>query len=220
MIQFKLNGKKIQIATSWDEFTYAQFYETFNLKPGLLELVRLCNRTNYEIPNGASLTGDIEALVSALNFIKTPAKWDKPVLQCGPYKLPINHKGQFNIQFESLEQFEDMRNLLSGLTETDQLKRVKQITETYPSMVAIYLQKVRDGVYDPNKALEMLPEVKQMPAREVVTLGSFFLVKLLSLLNGTETTSPSTDPNPKKSKPVSKSSVKSSGRSPRSRKSR
>lgn len=115
MIQFKLNGKSIDVATSWDDLTYTQFYETFNLDADFLKLVSLCSGLDYETVKNGKLEGEIERLIVALNFIKTPAKWDQPILQCGPYKLPINHKGQYNIQFESLGQFEDMRKIMEGI---------------------------------------------------------------------------------------------------------
>lgn len=218
MITFKLNGKSIEIATSWDELTYQQFYNT--MQPlDLKGLLSVCaGIPNDENLQKAQITGNIDALIAALNFIKKPAVWDKPVLQCGPYKLPINHKGQYNIQYESLAQFEDMRALMAKITGESQVDRAKSITELYPSFLAIYLQKVRDGEYSYNKAIEMVEEIKTYPAREVVTLGSFFLVKLTNLLNGTPDSSPTTNQSPKKKQRVTAGYKKLSGRSPRSRK--
>lgn len=219
MIQFNLNGKPINIASSWDELTYDQFQNTFAMPPGIHGLISVCAGLPYsEKFQKAQITGNIDALIQALNFVKTPAKWDTPVLQCGPYKLPINHKGQYNIQFETLGQFEDMRKIIEGIKGETSTERAKNISEAYPSMVAIYLQKIRDGEYSYNKSQEMIPEIRLMPAREVVTLGSFFLVKLLSLSTGSPSNNPTTSQSPKKSRPVSKSSRKRSARLPRSRK--
>lgn len=218
MIDFKLNGKPIQICTSWDELSYDQFYATFTWDGSLKQLIWICNWNEITIKSAGEIQGNIDALVAALNFIKKPAVWDKPVLQCGPYKLPINHKGQYNIQYESLAQFEDMRALMAKITGETQVDRAKSITELYPSFLAIYLQKIKDGEYSYNKAMEMIPEIKTYPAREVVTLGSFFLVKLTSLLNGTPDSSQTTTPSQKKKKRVTAGSKKLSGRLPRSRK--
>lgn len=216
MITFKLNGKPVDIATSWDELNYSQFYETFNLDSDFLKTVSIVSGLDYELIKGGDIQGNIEGLIQAMNFLKKPAKWDQPVLQCGPYKLPINHKGQYNIQYESLGQFEDMRMLLQSIAG----KGPKELTAIYPDMVAIYLQKVRDGEYNPQKAKDMVSEIRTYLAREVVTLGSFFTIKLSSLLTGTPDNSPTTPQNQKRSKPVSKDSSRRSGRSPRSRKSR
>lgn len=216
MIDFKLNGKKVSIATSWDELTWNQFYEVHNSGSDILKRLSIASGLNYETLKTATIVG-LEDVLKAMQFMTKPPEWDKPVLQCGPYKLPTNNKGQYNIQFESLGQFEDLRVLISKLPERP---TTKELNDMYPDMVAIYLQKVRDGEYNNNKAIEMIPEVKDMPAREVVTLGSFFLIKLLDLLAGTPNNSPTIAPNPKKKKPGSASSVKRSDRSARSRKRR
>lgn len=218
MIQFKLNGKPIEIATSWDELNYNQFYETFNWDGSLLQLVSITSGIDYETIKGAKLGGNVDALVVALNFIKKPAVWNDPILQCGPYKLPVNHKGQYNIQYEDLQQFEDMRNSMQKINGTTTIERTKSIAGLYPEFLAIYLQKIRDGEYSYNKAMEMIEEIKTYPAREVVTLGSFFLVKLTNLLNGTPDSSPTTNQNQKKKKQATVGYKKRSGRTPRSRK--
>lgn len=215
MIQFKLNDKPVQVCSSWDDLTYNQFYGT--MQPLDLRAMVTLFVTPSPDPT-AQIAGNIDALIAALNFIKKPAVWDKPVLQCGPYKLPINHKGQYNIQFESLAQFEDMRAAMNKITGTGTVERTKSIAGLYPEFLAIYLQKIRDGDYSYNKAIAMIPEIRKYPAREVVTLGSFFLVKLTNLLNGTPDSSPTTTPNPKKRKRVTAGFKKLSGRSPRSRK--
>lgn len=219
MITFKLNGKPIEIATSWDEFNYNQWLQVVEKPLEFKQLVAVCaGIPDDENLQKAQITGNIEGLVVAMNFIKKPPVWDGPVFKCGPYTLPINHKGKYNIQYAELQQFEDMRNIMGKIEGTSTLERTKSIAVLYPSMVAIYLQKVRDGEYSYNKAMDMVEEIKTYPAREVVTLGSFFLVKLQNLLNGTPVSSPTTSQNPKKKKPATGGSRKHSGRSPRSRK--
>lgn len=218
MIQFKVNSKTVEVATSWDELTYNQFYQTFQ-PLDLKGLLSVCaGIPNDENLQKAQITGNIDALVVALNFIKKQPDWTAPVTKCGPYELPINNKKQYDITYASLAQFEDMRAAMGKLTGETQAERAKSIAELYPTFLAIYLQKIRDGEYSYNKAMEMVEEIKTYPAREVVTLGSFFLVKLTNLLNGTPDSSPTTPQNPKKKRQDSGGSKKHSGRSPRSRK--
>lgn len=217
MIQFKLNGKKIQVASSWEDLNYEQFYTLMSKPTDTIDRISICSGLDADLLRKGRIEG-VEAVITAVSFVEKPAKWDGLVLQCGKYSLPINQKGKYDITFESLGQFEDMRRVIQGIKGETQVEKATSITGIYPQLLAIYLQKIRDGEYDPNKAEEMIPEVKLMPAREVVSLGSFFLVKLLTLSTGTPASSRSTTPNPKKSKPVSESSKKPSGRSPRSRK--
>lgn len=213
MIKFKLNGKSIEVKTSWDELSFNQYYQIFNLKDDLLQAVAICTGLSYDILKNAKIVM-LDQVISAMSFLNKPAEWSGSCLQVGKYELPINHKGQFNIQFESLGQFEDMRQVMKGI------KDVVTLTEAYPKFVAIYLQKIRDKEYSHGAAMEMVEEVKAMPAKEVITLGSFFYVRLTSLLNGTKTTSPNTSQNRKKSKPGLKTSRKRSGSTQQSMKSR
>lgn len=216
MIQFKLNGKKIQVLSSWDDTNYNQFIQIHDCK-SLAERLAIC--TGLPVHRFESDIVGLETLLTAVSFIPKSPEWTDPVFKCGPFDLPINHKGEYNITFEGLGQFEDMRKLLPELKIEDSLMaKARKLADASPPMVAIYLQKIRDGEYDYNKAVEMIPEVKTMPAREVVTLGSFFLVKLLTLSTGTQSNSQNTPPSPKKSRRVSKGSNKSLARSPRSRK--
>lgn len=199
MIKFKVNGKPVSIASSWDDLTMKQFLALS--KPGNDTHAVLSILTGIDVDTfkKATIIG-LEDVLIALNFSNTPAKFDVLPEKIGPFKLPINHKGQFNIQFESLGQFEDMRSDMKGVENT------LQLSERYPKFCARYLQKIRDGEYNPEKAEQMVEQVLEMPAKEVIVVGSFFYLKLMSLLNGTPSSSQSTPQNPKKSKPGSKSS--------------
>lgn len=207
---FKLNGAPIDIASSWDDFTYDQFWRIMNLTDDTFELVSIFTDVPRETLAGATITG-LEKIIELANSIIKGGQpdWDGTADQVGPYKLPKNSKGEFNIQFESLGQFEDMRVVWKTVTD------VTTLTAAHPRFVSIYLQKLRDGAYDPDKAKAMLQEIKAMPAKEVITAGSFFYVRLTSLLTGTPAPSPSVSPSPKKSKPASRPSTKNSGRTRR-----
>lgn len=213
MITFKLNGKKIKIASSWGDLTFKQYIEIFTLPDDYRLLLGILTGIDIETIKNAIIIG-FDQLIEAMSFVNTPFTIPEYSNTLGKYKLPVNSKGHFNVQFESLAQFEDMRAVVKSLPGND----LKAHTEAYARYVAIYLQKIWDGEYDPEKAKAMVEEVMQMPALEVLSAGSFFYVKLMSLLNGTTKTSQNTPPSRKKSKPVSKRSRKPSARSRRSRK--
>jgi hypothetical protein len=204
MIKFKLNGKTIQVATSWDELTFSQYLRVLQFKDDYLEVVSCLAGIDYEILKTSTING-LESIISSSSFMNTPPVFPGYVENVGPYKLPGGN-GKFNIQMESLAQIEDMRAILKTC------KDVQTITEAFPKFVAIYVQKIRDGEYSYSKAMDMEKEIQSMPAKEVIVTGSFFYVKLRSLLNGTAVTSPPTPQIPKKSKRVLKRSAKSSGR--------
>jgi len=99
-----------------------------------------------------------------------------------------------DVTIESLGQFEDMRNAMMKKMD------IQEHTAAYARYVAIYLQKIRDGHYDPAKVEEVQEEVKSFPACEVIAVGQFFFLKLYSLSTGTAKTSQIIPPTPTKSK--------------------
>jgi hypothetical protein len=206
MITFKLNNQQLQIPTSWEEVTFAQYLQIFDLKDDVVKLVSVFTNQDYEKLKKATIVG-LDRLLEALSFLNTPHEIPTYSPNCGPYTLPANSKGQFNIQYESLGQFEDARQAMNKVAG----KSMQEHTKAYGKYVAIYLQKIRDGEYDPQKVDAMEVEVQNFPALQVCSLGQFFFVKLKTLLNGTRKTSPPTPQSRKKSKRVLKPSKRSSG---------
>jgi hypothetical protein len=206
VITFKLNNQSLQIPASWNEVTFAQYLQIFDLKDDVVKLVSLFTNQDYEQLKKATIVG-LDRLLEAISFINTPHEIPTYSPTCGPYTLPANNKGQFNIQYESLGQFEDARQAMNKVAG----KSMQEHTKAYGKYVAIYLQKIRDGEYDPQKVDAMEVEVQNFPALQVCSLGQFFFVKLKTLLNGTRKTSPPTPQSRKKSKRVLKPSKRSSG---------
>ena len=219
MIHFKVNDKKVSIPSRWEDVTFNQYLEIINGKHDLLQLVCILSGADYEQFKESTIIG-LENVIQALSFLNTPPEVEGYTPKVGPYSLPGTKDGKFDIQFESLAQFEDMRMVIKDLPFKEDKYDIIALTKAYSNFVAIYLQKIRDGKYDPDKAQAMIPEVEEMPALEVICAGSFFFLKLLSLLNGIQSPSRPTNQTPKKLKPVSKSSAKGSARTARSRKRR
>lgn len=208
-----LNGKPIKITDSWEKTTLAQYLRIMKLKNDTIELLSIITGLEYNYLKNAKIKG-LEKLLYAASFINTPPGVPIDVKKIGGFKLPLNHKGIFDIQFESLAQFEDMRTVMDS---TD-VKDTQALTESYAKYCAFYVQKLRDGEYDGDKALSMVPEIHTYPALEVIAAGSFFFVRLWSLLHGTAKTSPNSAPARKK--PTGKRSKRNSGHTQRSTRQR
>jgi hypothetical protein len=224
-----LNGQPIKITDSWEKMNFIQYLRNMKRKTDdKIELASILTGLDYEYIKKAKLTG-LDNLLYIARFIDTPAKFDPLVTHIGHFKLPLNSKGVFDVQFESLAQFEDMRVImlaLKGIPAKEDfakyelqeiLDRIYEHTEAYAKYCAIYVQKLRDGEYDGDKAMAMVPEVMTYPASHVITAGSFFFIKLMSLLTGTVSNSQSSAQARKKS--TGKRSKRNSGRTPRLTKS-
>ena len=187
----------------------------FDLKDDTVQLVSIFTGLEYEYLKKSVIVG-LDDILKALSFINKPANFPGSVNQVGPYKIPNNMKGAFNIQHESLAQFEDMRAIMNKLKQGD----IKEHTQAYLKYCAIYIQKLRDGEYKPLMVPEVEDELENYPAYQICSLGAFFFLKLRSLSIGTPSDSPNISPKLKKSKPVTKGSKKRSGQSRPSRKRR
>lgn len=213
MIPFKLNGKPLKIASSWLDPTFVQYVQFLKSKGSTAEAISIFTGVDIEVIKKADFTG-LDTVLEALSFLKVPYVFEKATPTVGKYKLPLNSKGEFNIQFESLGQFEDMRSTMIKTKDHDAVALV----ESYAKFVAIYVQKIRDKEYSFDKAMAMVPEVYTMPAHEVITTGGFFFAKLLTLLTGKQKTSRKASTPRKKFKQVTRNSKKSLAITRRSRK--
>jgi hypothetical protein len=200
MIKFKLKDKTVSIPTKWEEVTYKQYIDLLTLKDDTIQLISIFTGQDYEVLKNAVIIG-LDDILTSITFVNTLPEFPTSVNKCGPYKIPNNEKGQFNIQHESLAQYEDMRQVMKK-AGADLNEHVK----SYGKYVAIYLQKIKDGEYKPLRVPQMEEEIGNYPAFEVCTLGAFFFLKLKNYPTGSQKTSPSTPRNLKKSKQALKHS--------------
>jgi hypothetical protein len=94
--------------------------------------------------------------------------------------------------FESVGQFEDLRNTIKQLPKKERkdydYEDLEKESDAYLQACAIYCQKIRDGVYNADKVENMKDELKQASCVEVISNGAFFLAKALHI------STPSTKP--------------------------
>lgn len=212
-MKFTLNKKSIEVTDSWEAMNFGQWMRWIKSKGTMTEIISIITGIDEDYLKKAKIKG-LDKLLYAAKFLNTPPQFNTEKLtHIGEYKLPLNSKGFFDVTFESLAQFEDMRQVIIKLPEG-----IHAHTEAYATYCTIYVQKLRDGDYDGDKAMAMVPEIMSYPASDVINAGSFFFVKLSSLLNGTPHNSPNTTPTRMKS--IGKRSRKSSARTPRLTKSR
>jgi hypothetical protein len=209
VIIIKINNETLHFPTKWEEVTYGQYIRIMSATTKA-ELICILLNQEYESLKNKTVVG-LEDLFTAARFTDQKPTFSDYYPQVGHYKIPTNSKGKFDIRFESLGQFEDMRSVMVKIKPDE----VTSLILAYGKSVSIYLQKIRDKEYDSNKVHELEAEIKSFPACEIIGLGQFFFLKLMILSNGTKASSLRTSQKLKKSKPVSKSSAKRSARTRR-----
>ena len=173
--------------TTWDDLQFGHYVDLIGANEDVITFVSIFTGIEYDTIKSAKVQG-VELLADVWGFLKEQPEFDKLPGHCGKYKLPLNGKGVYNIQYESLGQFEDMRQIIKTVKQEETIN----FTKAFGKYVAVYLQKIRDGEYNPQQVPSMEDEVLKMPAMEVVAVGSFFYLSTLNLLHGTKKTSPNT----------------------------
>ena len=198
MITLKINGEPRQMPTCWEDLTFKQYNILLQskLETEWTELIAAWLEIDYDTFQNATLIG-FEPVMASMHFITVPPTWgaENPK-RVREFILPEN------ITLETVIQYEHMKKL--ALVN----KEFKDKVADYPMIVAIYCQKAMDGAYNYDKARDLAAEFQNANAREIIEAGNFFLVKLLSLNNGSAANSPSKSPTPVK--PKSKESWASS----------
>jgi hypothetical protein len=209
MIKFKINGKPAQIKSSWEEVTMQEYCEIIKGTLDSAKIISIFTKIPYENVKEATING-LESVLETLSFLNSVPEIPVKPVKCGKFSIPDG-----KIEFESLALFEDMRSEMRKSPQD-----IAGFTAHYAQFVCLYLQRLRDGKYNYTAAKEMIPEIMEMPALEVLSLGNFFLIKLQRLSSGTKASSPPISQSQKKSKPGTKSSPKRSDRTARSRRRR
>lgn len=203
MIKIKLNTKSFDIPTTWEEVAFSQWTQMTQMPDGIFNIISIFTGILPEVLKSSTIIG-VDKIVTAISFTNKKPVMPGYVDKVGKYKLPPNVDGKFDIQYKSLGQFEDAREVYKTM-EGDKL------LPGYGKLVAIYLQELRDGEYDSFKVHELELEVQNMPAIEVITAGAFFFLKSASLFSGTPTVSLLTPRSQKRSKQGLKTTLKPSG---------
>jgi hypothetical protein len=185
-IDITLNGVKVtkDIPISWDDLTFKQYYDLINFKGDDVDILCYFTGVDPEVFRKAKIEG-LESVLSAVSFLHQVPDFSNRPYEFMGVKMPID------ITFEALAPYLDARQLISTITKDD----LKTFYDLHPKLCAIYVHAVRNDWtgYDGSKAMDLVPEVNEQPAWEVVGLGTFFINKLLTLKTPTKKNSPAGD---------------------------
>lgn len=165
-VTFELNNVKIEkdIPITWDEVTFKQFLALLKCEDDMAKILSLFTGIDEDIINKAKIQ-NLEALINLLSFLKTEIDLVIPKT-CMGYKIPKN------LEFESIGQYQDLKLEAATMSEKD--------IDRYALFCAIYAT----NPYDFKEAEKKVEIFMNAPAREVVGIGNFTLLKLVELSNG------------------------------------
>lgn len=174
MIKAKVNGKPVEIETSWEEIKFDKFLKLLDAKDDYYQIISTLLELPVEEVKSAEFIG-LDDVIRSIQFLRTPAEIDPQPRKLGEFELPKD------ITFHSVEQFETLRKELMKAAGTQD---IKEQTKSLAMYAAIYCQPLRGDAFDQEKAQWLAEKFMNYPCLEVMSAGSFFQAKCLSLISG------------------------------------
>lgn len=176
VIIFKVGNSKCNIPTRWPDVTYEQYVyhiipRTFTETVSCFTGIPVETLIKSKLKNIDKMSIALAFMTLSPNMERTPT--------VGNYIMPGAP------EFESLAQFEDLRETIKKLPQKKREEYdytdTEQECDCYLQACAIYCQKVRDGVYNSEKVQDVKEELKSKSCVEVISNGAFFLSVALNI---------------------------------------
>ena len=181
MIKAKINGNAVSIETSWEELSFKKYLkllergigsENFQVKQS--DVLSVMLDLPIETIKTAQFDG-LDPIISALSFLYTIPQVDEYPKKVGPFEIPqdVTHK--------SVEQFETMEKYIN-----EAAKQESMVEEVKPLAMycAIYCQPLNGDYFDEEKATWLSEKIMDYPCQEVMSAGTFFTLKFVSIKKG------------------------------------
>jgi len=202
MESYKLGpNTPIQMPSGWHEISYNKAVKILDGKLNEIEtLALLTGRTEKEIRTATDVN-TIFHFMNAFQFLKDlPQKLDEfpRSVKLGEDRLIfpyISYADKFDLGKAEVQQVEDMLFMITKMSkEFEEDKGHEPTNEEFhnellpkisPFLVAIYLQKIIETRYNGEHAMELVERVKkELSFKEVVSIGYFFLIRLMNFRSG------------------------------------
>lgn len=199
MENFNLNGQKFTMPSGWHEVTYSDAMTIITENLSEIDTFALLSGIDLDVLKNTEDYSVVYYFMNAFTFIKTRPDSSKPQIPLsmtlGKYRLcnpTVIYEDPHDLGKMSVGQFNDMKDAymnqaleLKGDSEDDWIPTDIEMLEMMPSIVSIYVQKIRDGRYDYKKAKELVEDVRtKMTFKDVSSMGYFFFQRLNAYLNG------------------------------------
>lgn len=178
MKEIKLKAENVWY--KWDQVNFGDFLKICDAQREQNEIKILSLAVNIDEHDlrKAKVDSSFDVVMTRLRFLYKPPVWNEQPTKLGDITMPKD------ITFESVEQFETMRQLYANPTKIDTEDPIEEMRK-FGTLAAIYYQPIKEQrEYDADRAYALLPEIEKFSCVEVVSIGRFFWAKLVSLRSG------------------------------------
>ena len=116
MIKAKINGRKVEIETSWEEMNWGKFLQLVEVKDDYQSVLAILLQEPIENIRKAKFEG-LDRVITSLKYLQEPAKIYEQPVKLGEYVFPQD------LTMETVEQFECLRKYIKetqGKTRREQ----------------------------------------------------------------------------------------------------
>jgi len=175
MITIKLNGKKYEYPTEWNDLKFKSFLRLVDFNLSKMRAIRIIlEEIGFDLKPGDKIEG-LEVIMQSIAFIDKTPEIDPEPKKLGEYYFPQD------VTFETIEQFEDVRSEIERISKIE--NGLREQTEALAYYAAVYCQGQKEP-YDSEKARFLSKSFLELPCLEVMAAGSFFQAKCLSMQSG------------------------------------
>lgn len=169
-IPIKANGKPIDYPTSWDQVKFKTFVKLINKTK--IESIRIILE-DLGVPASQAQIEGLPLIMFKSQFLDKPTEINQKPTRIGKYTVPSN------IETETWDQYDRMGSLIREVRQ----KSTEDQIEALAYYAAIYVQGHKEP-FDPEKANYLAGEFMNFPCLEVLSAGTFFQIRFLSMESG------------------------------------
>lgn len=166
MIPLIIEGRKVNLPTSWDEVTYAQYVELALMQNDLVGQVAYLIGMDRETLNSATFSDGLDHVFKNTKFLT------KFEIEEYPDKLGRFTPGR---DIKTMWQLNEMTKVVETINTED----LRGILQSIPRIAAI---QVLEQPFDSEKAVYLAGELMKLPCTEVYSTGNYFFAKAMSLV--------------------------------------
>ncbi len=169
-LPIKANGIPIEYPTSWNAVKFKTFIKLINKTK--IQSIRIILE-DLGIPADSAQIQGLPLIMQASKFLDTTTEINTKPTQIGKYQLPTH------IESETWDQYDRMGSLIRDVRQ----KSTEEQIEALAYYAAIYVQGFKEP-FDPEKANYLAGEFMNFPCLEVLSAGTFFQIRYLSMESG------------------------------------